>query len=166
MSEVRRRMSLFSLWERNRSGAVGGRAYAEIWRENSLIGGSSDQYISVVASAKGHPLTSSEHGSDWWTSEPPGQLPPSSPWPATCVVNCPGRAPFKDGALQYCLSPGRKLGRVTRVVISEVSLMGISTETAAQLRSRLIPFLCQEALSRADAIVATSRGVADNWPVF
>ena len=57
----------------------------------------------------------------------------------------------------------RKLaGSATRVVISEVSLMGISTKTAAQLRSRLIPFLAKRLYPRADAIIAVSQGVADD----
>jgi glycosyltransferase involved in cell wall biosynthesis len=57
----------------------------------------------------------------------------------------------------------RKLaGSATRVVIGEVSLMGISTKTAAQLRSRLIPFFAKRLYPRADAIIAVSQGVADD----
>jgi glycosyltransferase involved in cell wall biosynthesis len=58
---------------------------------------------------------------------------------------------------------GRNLARsATRVVISEVSLMGISTKTAAQLRSRAIPLLAKRLYPRADAIIAVSQGVADD----
>ncbi len=57
----------------------------------------------------------------------------------------------------------RKLaGSLSRVVISEVSLLGISTRTAAQLRSRLIPFLAKRLYPEAGAIIAVSRGVADD----
>ncbi len=55
----------------------------------------------------------------------------------------------------------RSLARAsTRLVISEVSLMGISTKTAPQLRSRLIPYLAKRLYPRADRIIAVSRGVA------
>jgi glycosyltransferase involved in cell wall biosynthesis len=57
----------------------------------------------------------------------------------------------------------RKLaGSPTRVVISEVSLIGISTRSAAQFRSRLIPFLARRLYPRADAIIAVSHGVSDD----
>lgn len=57
----------------------------------------------------------------------------------------------------------RKLARVsTRLVISEVSLMGISTKTAATFRSRFVPYLARRLYPQADAIIAVSRGVAND----
>lgn len=56
---------------------------------------------------------------------------------------------------------GRKLsGSATRVVISEVSLMGIAIANPAQLRSRLIPLLAKKLYPTADGIIAISHGVA------
>jgi hypothetical protein len=40
--------------------------------------------------------------------------------------------------------------------------MGISTKTAPQSRSRLIPILAKRLYQRADAIIAVSQGVADD----
>jgi glycosyltransferase involved in cell wall biosynthesis len=56
----------------------------------------------------------------------------------------------------------RKLAHAsTRLIISEVSLMGISTKDSPVLRSRLVPFLAKRLYPRADAIIAVSRGVAN-----
>jgi glycosyltransferase involved in cell wall biosynthesis len=57
----------------------------------------------------------------------------------------------------------RKLARsATRVVISEVSLMGVSTANPVQLRSRLIPLFAKKLYPQAGAIIAVSRGVAND----
>jgi glycosyltransferase involved in cell wall biosynthesis len=58
---------------------------------------------------------------------------------------------------------GRKLARsATRVVISEVSLMGVSTANPAQLRSRLIPLFAKKLYPQADGIITVSHGAADD----
>jgi glycosyltransferase involved in cell wall biosynthesis len=57
----------------------------------------------------------------------------------------------------------RRLARVaTRTVIREASLMSISASTAPQLRGRFVPLLAKIFYPQADAIIAVSRGVADD----
>jgi glycosyltransferase involved in cell wall biosynthesis len=57
----------------------------------------------------------------------------------------------------------RKLARVpTRTVVREASLMSISSSTAPQLRGRFVPLLAKKFYPQADAIIAQSRGVADD----
>jgi glycosyltransferase involved in cell wall biosynthesis len=57
----------------------------------------------------------------------------------------------------------RKLARsATRVVISEVSLMGVSTANPVQLRSRLIPLFAKKLYPQADGIITVSHGAAND----
>lgn len=56
----------------------------------------------------------------------------------------------------------RLAGTATRVAVSEVSLMGISTRSAGQSRSRLIPLIAKWRYPTADNIIAVSHAVADD----
>jgi glycosyltransferase involved in cell wall biosynthesis len=157
VSEVRRRISVFI---ESLGGGGAERVMLNLAREFSRL---KHQVDLVVASAKG-PYRSQVPDSvrlvDLGTTRTITAILPLARYLSS---ESPDVLLSKMGHCNIVCLLGRKLARsATRVVISEVSLMGISTKTAAQLRSRAIPLLAKRLYPRADGIIAVSQGVADD----
>jgi glycosyltransferase involved in cell wall biosynthesis len=155
MSEVRRRISLFM---ESLGGGGAERVMLNLARKFAQWGHQTDL---VVASAKGphrSQVPDSVRLVDLGTTRTITAILPLASY---LRRESPDALLSKMGHCNIVSLLARKLARSeTRVVVGEVSLMGISTKTAPQSRSRLIPFLAKRLYPRADAIIAVSRGVA------
>ena len=61
----------------------------------------------------------------------------------------------------------RKLARIeTRVVVSERNTISITSHTSKTLRSRFLPLIAKRLYYWADAVIAVSKGVADDFAEF
>lgn len=157
MSEVRRRISLFME-------SLGGGGAERVMLNLALAFSRLDHHVDLVVASAHGPYRSQVPDVvrlvDLKTTRTVRALVPLATY---LRRQSPDVLLSKQGHCNIVSLLSRKLaGSATRVVISEVSLMSISTRTATQLRSRLIPFLAKRLYPLADAIIAVSRGVADD----